>query len=58
MILKGRGPSGFSSGNLVLLGAPHRASKKRKEKIMPVSQYRHECEHVSPMLIMVSHDAL
>ena len=29
-----------------------------KEKTTPVSECRHECEPVSTMLIMVSHDAI
>ena len=30
--------------------------KKRKEKIMPVLQYRHECEPINLMLVTVFHD--
>jgi hypothetical protein len=32
--------------------------KKRKRKNNAIIKYRHECEPVSPVLIMVSHDAI
>jgi hypothetical protein len=40
------------------MGSRKTYGKEKKEKITSVSEYRHGCEFINPMLIMVSHDTV